>query len=197
MDSLLQKRWKDLFEKAEQELKNERCYNTLSTTSIQELKVALNRSAIFFGRLEMLQLLDKIQPSLQHVQKYVNSITSASQYHPVECLMWSGIQAVLLVGSPKQTLYGMNNNGVSSLIQCAVSGPDELEDVYETVEELNYTLPGIERDLSHFPDRPELQWHLQDIYEDFLNYCIISVRYFKSRPGCKFSSKKMDQRAMS
>lgn len=54
------------------------------------------------------------------------------------------------------------------------------------IAELSYTFASIERDLRVYPDRQELQWHLQDIYEDFLNFCVLSVRYFNKPPGCKF-----------
>lgn len=104
MDSLLKQRWEDLFEKAKRELETENCSNTLATASIQELKDTLNRSAMLYGRLEMMQLLDKIHPSLQHVQTYVDSINSASQAHPIGCLMWSGIRAVLQVDSLVQSM---------------------------------------------------------------------------------------------
>lgn len=189
MDSLLKQRWEDLFEKAKRELETENCSNTLATASIQELKDTLNRSAIIYGRLEMVQLLEKIHPSLEHVQTYVDSINSASQSHPIGCLMWSGIRAVLQVGSLfclMNCMYRMKNNGFLLLQQCAVSGPNALEEIYDMIAELSYTFATIERDLRIYPDRQELQWHLQDIYKAFLNFCVLSVRYFNKPPGCKF-----------
>jgi len=39
-----------------------------------------------------------------------------------------------------------------------------------------------------FPGHPELQWPLQDLYDDYLDYCILVVRYLKNRPSRKWET---------
>lgn len=54
------------------------------------------------------------------------------------------------------------------------------EEVVELIIELNGTLPLFDNYLALFPGEHELQWALQDIFDEFLNYCITAANYFRS-----------------
>ena len=53
------------------------------------------------------------------------------------------------------------------------------EEVVDMIVELNRTLPQLDNYLALFGEKHELQWALQDIFSDFLNYCIIAAQYFR------------------
>lgn len=60
--------------------------------------------------------------------------------------------------------------------------PSVLEDIFDLIAELNNTLPRFDSDLALYSGREELQWPLQDLYEEYLNYCTTAVRYLQRRP---------------
>lgn len=57
-----------------------------------------------------------------------------------------------------------------------------LEDIFDLIEDLNNTLSIFSSDLAHHSSREELQWPLQDLYEEYLNYCLVAVRYLRRSP---------------
>jgi hypothetical protein len=67
-----------------------------------------------------------------------------------------------------------------------------LEEVVDLLAELNNALPRMEEYMELFPGHPELQWPIQDLYDDYLDYCIIVVRYLRNRPSRKFISTPHD-----
>lgn len=60
-----------------------------------------------------------------------------------------------------------------------------LEEMFELIADLNRTLPIFQSDMTLYSDREELQWPLQDIYEDYLSFCTTAVRYLRRRPHRK------------
>lgn len=66
--------------------------------------------------------------------------------------------------------------------QCAFVVPPMLEDIFDLIEDLNNTLFIFSSDLAHHSGREELQWPLQNLYEEYLNYCLVAVRYLRRSP---------------
>lgn len=60
-----------------------------------------------------------------------------------------------------------------------------LEETVGLLTDLNNALPRMEEYLELFPGAPELQWPLQDLYDDYLDYCILVIHYLKNRPSRK------------
>ncbi|KAL9103692.1 MAG: hypothetical protein Q9163_001286 [Psora crenata] len=165
MDQYQRERWIRLFDQARHDLEEEQCNSVLRTSGLDDLIANLDRSATLYSRHELPRLASKIHPSLRHIESFTSAISSASQYRPVACLVWGGIQAVL------QVLY-----------HCACLLPNVLEEMFELIADLNNTLPRFESDLTLYSDREELQWPLQDLYEEYLKYCTTAVRYLRRRP---------------
>ncbi|KAI4251991.1 MAG: hypothetical protein LQ352_004528 [Teloschistes flavicans] len=55
--------------------------------------------------------------------------------------------------------------------------------MFDLIAELNNTLPRFESDLALYSGREELQWPLQDLYEEYLSYCTTAVRYLRRTPN--------------
>lgn len=90
--------WERLFNKVKRDLEAENCQNFVDTTSIQQLVTVLERSALVYEQKnEVARLSNRLYPSLKHVESFVATITSISQYAPTGCLLWGAMQAVLLV----------------------------------------------------------------------------------------------------
>ncbi|KAL8897522.1 MAG: hypothetical protein Q9207_007174 [Kuettlingeria erythrocarpa] len=160
MDRQDRERWHRLLDQARHDLEEEEQRSgALTTTGLEQLMNNLSRSATLYSRQDISRLADKIQRSLKHIQTFTSAISSAAQYKPIACLVWGGIQAVL---------------------QCTCIVPNVLEEIFDLVAELNNDLPLIEVDLALYSSREELQWPLQDMYQDYLNYCITVVRYLRN-----------------
>ena len=57
----------------------------------------------------------------------------------------------------------------------------------DLVVELNNTLPQFESYMNMFPQCYQLQFQLQDIYDDYMDYCIQTVQYMKRRSSSERS----------
>jgi hypothetical protein len=97
MDRYQRERWERLFDQARHDLEEEQCGNALMTTGLDQLMSNLDRSATVYNRHEILRFANKLQPSLQHIRSFTAAISSATQYTPIACLIWGGMQAVLQV----------------------------------------------------------------------------------------------------
>ena len=56
----------------------------------------------------------------------------------------------------------------------------------EMVTTFNEALPELEAESDLFQDSSDLQSQLQDLYDDYMDYCIESIQYVKQNPTCKF-----------
>lgn len=57
--------------------------------------------------------------------------------------------------------------------------PDE---ICGLLDDLNSSLPTFEQHMALFPVEPSLQWPLQDIYEEYMDFCVNVIRYLQ-RPA--------------
>lgn len=71
------------------------CGESLETTSLEGLQENLHQLAHEFQIRH--SFMEKLNPSLEHLTSFTAAISSASQYNPVACLVWGGIQAVVIV----------------------------------------------------------------------------------------------------
>ena len=105
MDRYQRDRWEKLFDQARHDLEEEECGNALKTADLDELNSSLKRTATVYSQHAIVGLVEKLRPSLQHIQTFTSAISSAVQYDPVACLVWGSMQAVLqvccLVASPE------------------------------------------------------------------------------------------------
>lgn len=184
MDRHQRERWERLFDQARHDLEEEQCGHALTTTGLDDLMCNLNRSATLYSRQEISRLANKLHPTLKHIQAFTSAISSAVQYTHIACLVWGGMQAVLQVlytAFHGHLVYGSPN--ICCYDQCACIIPNVLEEIFELITELNSTLPRFDNDLALYADREELQWPLQDLYEEYLNYCTTAVRYLRKKPS--------------
>ena len=61
-----------------------------------------------------------------------------------------------------------------------------LENMLELVTTLNDTLPQFSSYLEMFPECSALQFHLQDLYYEYMDYCITSIHYLQRSGTGKF-----------
>ena len=54
-----------------------------------------------------------------------------------------------------------------------------IDEMVDLVVELNNTLSQFESYLNMFPQCYQLQLHLQDLYDDYMDYCIQTIQYMK------------------
>lgn len=64
-----------------------------------------------------------------------------------------------------------------------------LDEVFVLLSELNNTLPQLREEKDLIPKQPNLQWSLQDLYEDQIDYCITVVRYLRKKSSSELSRK--------
>ena len=53
------------------------------------------------------------------------------------------------------------------------------DEVVDIIVELNTSLPQFDEYMALFPGKHELQWALQDLFVDYLSFCVTAVQYFK------------------
>lgn len=75
-------------------------------------------------------------------------------------------------------------------LKTACKRPDILEEVFILLSELNNSLPQIHEEKDLIPEQPSLQWSLQDLYEDYIDYCIAVIRYLHEKSSSEFPPKK-------
>ncbi len=57
------------------------------------------------------------------------------------------------------------------------------DEVVDMLVELNTTLPQFDQYMTLFPGRHELQWALQDLFVDYMSFCVTAAQYFKRCSG--------------
>lgn len=86
-----------LEEQKRQDLLETGCDEALRISTVGGLKDSLHEMIDRFRVRELPHLVQQLNPTLEHLQSFTAAITSASQYEPVACLVWGGIQAVVEV----------------------------------------------------------------------------------------------------
>ncbi|KAJ9604888.1 hypothetical protein H2200_010277 [Cladophialophora chaetospira] len=100
----------------------------------------------------------QLQHALDHLKSFASAITSASQYNPVACLVWGGIQAILQSADQHKQLS---------------------EEVVEMVTDLNNSIGSLQGcDNGLIQGHPGMQYALQEMFADFMNYCEHASAYF-------------------
>ena len=91
-------RWVGMFEQARRDLEAEKCQNVVDTADSQQMISIIERSALVYGQKNQFERLScRLYPTLKHVESFIGAVTSVSQYHPIGCLVWGAMQAVILV----------------------------------------------------------------------------------------------------
>ncbi|KAL9036049.1 MAG: hypothetical protein Q9180_004523 [Flavoplaca navasiana] len=57
-----------------------------------------------------------------------------------------------------------------------------LDETIIRLSELNNGLPHFREEIDWIPHHPRLQWPLQDLYEDHIDFCVAVARYLKKKP---------------
>ena len=94
--------WIRLEEQKRSDLQDAECAEALRINSLDDLQENLHEMVEKFKIRN--GIIQKLDPALDHLKSFTQAITSASQYTPVACLVWGGIQAVVEVGvhDPRQ-----------------------------------------------------------------------------------------------
>ena len=71
------------------------------------------------------------------------------------------------------------------LLQTTRQDREMLEQTFTLVSSLNIGLPHLELEIDRVAHHPKIQWRLQDLYEDYVNFCLAAIRYFKKKSSCK------------
>ncbi len=90
--------WMRLAEQQHNDLLNAECDQSLHIASLDDLQENLDEMVEKFKIRN--SFIEKLNPTLDHLTSFTQAITSASQYTPVACLVWGGIQAVMEVRLP-------------------------------------------------------------------------------------------------
>ena len=88
--------WIRLEEQKRNDLLDADCDDALRILTLEDLQENLHGMADEFKIRN--SFVEKLNPALAHLTSFTKAISSASQYTPVACLVWGGIQAVVQVG---------------------------------------------------------------------------------------------------
>ena len=97
MSQFHRNQWERLYEQKKQELLEADCSYALQTTSFDDLQRALHEMADEYSESRFPDLINRLNPSLQHIKSFTAAITSASQDNSTASLIWGAVQATLLV----------------------------------------------------------------------------------------------------
>ena len=91
--------WIRLEVEKRKDLEDANCDEALRTSSVDDLKRYVNNLQETSDKNHRTSagLMQKLDPTLDHVASFANALTLASQYSPVACLVWGAIQAFLEV----------------------------------------------------------------------------------------------------
>lgn len=70
-------------------------------------------------------------------------------------------------------------------MQCALQSSDAPGEICGLISDLNASMPTLEDHKRLLPSRPALQWPLQELYDDYMNFCISAVQYVRKRASGK------------
>lgn len=98
--------WRRLWEQKRQSLLEEKCDRALEIHSFEDLQQCLRDLTAVHSRGSFPGILDKLNPSLRHIESFTGAISSAAQFEPVACLIWGSVQAVVQVSTPKSSMSG-------------------------------------------------------------------------------------------
>lgn len=73
------------------------CSEALHISTMEDLKENLHEMPDRYNIRQLPGFVSKLEPVLQNLKFFTDALTSASQYSPIACLVWGGIQAIVEV----------------------------------------------------------------------------------------------------
>lgn len=166
--------WMDLETQWRSRLEEHDQLRALEINSLEDLKDAVADMLRSYNGKESKDWILRLTPALEHLDYFTSAITSVSQYRPVACLVWGGIQALLEVSSNRRYGTGINFNGYKSANQYR----NMSSEVIDLIVELNNTIPSLER----YNGVPGFEYAMQDLFQEFMEYCVQASAYYR-RPA--------------
>ncbi|KAF2446062.1 hypothetical protein P171DRAFT_519658 [Karstenula rhodostoma CBS 690.94] len=157
--------WANLFDRKEQALEDSRCVEAINILSFDELEDSLRSIAQEYGHQGFPDIVSRLSPGLNYLKTFQAAISSASQYDPRACLVWGFMQA---------------------FVQSAFQHQVVLEDMLSLIDELNLAMPEFGGYLQMLPKSPQLQAHFQDIFDAYMDYCILCIKHMQKSPSIGF-----------
>lgn len=73
------------------------CSGALHISTLEDLKENLHDMPDRYRIRQLPAFVSRLEPVLQNLKSFADALTSASQYSPIACLVWGGIQAIVEV----------------------------------------------------------------------------------------------------
>jgi hypothetical protein len=89
--------WRRLYQQKRHDFLEEKCTNAARIQNMDQLQQSIREMSTRYGLRRLPMLSRSLQPTLDNVHSFTGAISSASQYAPIACLVWGGIQAVIEV----------------------------------------------------------------------------------------------------
>jgi hypothetical protein len=93
----VQKIWEDLYTEKRSMLERQECTNISVISSAAKFDVALQALSRQYSKKGVPRLIQKLNPSLDHIRSFAKAISACTQANTVSTLVWGGTIAVIEV----------------------------------------------------------------------------------------------------
>ncbi|KAH9214614.1 hypothetical protein DL95DRAFT_523757 [Leptodontidium sp. 2 PMI_412] len=158
--------WEKLVLEKTHKFQYENCDTFTKIPDFEVFRRSLIDLSMSYSRTKVPSLIQKLLTSIKHLQSFSAAITSSTQGSWAASLVWGGTQAVIV---------------------CACKHAEMLESIVDILVDLNNSLPMFDAYLALFPDNPSLQWPLRDLYAEYLEFCLRTIKYLNTNPLYSFT----------
>lgn len=182
------KTWSDICNGFLQRLKTECNGHIPNTSSFDEFQISLERMSKAYNEKNVAKFVhDKLAPCFLHIRSFEKAITSATQTGKASSLVWSGTQIVIEVSMFLEVL--LVDEVLTSALQMACRFSADLDTIFGQLESFYKALPIFDEYLILFPEEKRVGYALQDIFEDYANFCVSIIKYMRRTPLSRFAHK--------
>ena len=160
--------WIELEAKKRRDMEDASCDPVALVTNLEALQERMDELLRSSPRV-----IDRLNPTLDHVRSFADAITSASQYTPLACLIWGVIQAVMEVSRQAP------NTSEAKVAETAHTRHHALDEVVDLIEQLTEPLTEFKSYIALFPNDDGLHWALQDLYKEVVTFLTSVTQYFE------------------
>lgn len=133
----------------------------------------------YVSKAEIIQT--KIAPLFSHIRSFEKAVAAATSNSQAAGFIWAGVFVILEVRPFSFSVWSGAN-----MMKCVCRFSAQVENTLDQIANFYKTIPLFEEYIDIFPNDKRLEKVLQDVYEDYGQFCALLIKYTLKRPMSKF-----------
>ncbi len=140
--------------------------------------------------------LKKISATLDHVKSFSGAFAAFAQADMAGMIIWGSLQIVIEVSVMLLTPEPKCPWGIfadCNVCQCVCRFSNDIDTTLALIADMNIALPLYDQALALHPNKKSLQYPLQDLFNEYIDCCLIIMKEFSLNPLCECLPKTPNQ----